>query len=159
MNYLEAAKKLLETILQALDITVDSIEIEPVLFGNQLQVVCDGATEKKLIRPYSTFREIENKLNELLSSHFPEGERVRLDCNHQRNKEEKSLKEKVQSAIISLTTANTEYSVNIVELAPMNAYHRRMVYHWLELEAAGKIEAVSDSQPARLKKITLKLKG
>ncbi len=151
MNSLEAAKKLLETILQALDITVDSIEIEPILFGHQLQVRCDKATEAKLIKPYTTFREIENKLNEILRSHFPDAQRIRLDCNNHRNEEELALEEKVQSAVKALQDKESK-----VDLPPMNAYHRRMVYHWLE--AKEEIQAMSETKPARLKKITLQLK-
>ncbi len=151
MNSLEAAKKLLETILNALDITVESIDIESILFGHQLQIRCDKATESKLIKPYNTFREIENKLNEILRSHFPQAQRVRLDCNNHRNNEEKALKEKVQLAVKKLQDEKAK-----VDLPAMNAYHRRMVYHWLESES--EVLATSDSKSARLKKITLQLK-
>jgi len=152
MDSLEAAKKLLETILNALDVTVDSIELEPILFGHQLQVQCDKEAEAKLIKPYTTFREIENKLNEILQSHFPDTERIRLDCNGHRNQEEKALEKKVQTAIEELKTKQA-----VVNLPAMNAYHRRMVYHWLESKPD--IQGISEEKPARLKQITLQLKS
>ena len=71
--------------------------------------------------------------------------------NNHRNNEEKALKEKVQLAVKKLQDEKAK-----VDLPAMNAYHRRMVYHWLESES--EVLATSDSKSARLKKITLQLK-
>lgn len=146
MTAVEAAKKILDTMLGHLGFPAE-IEVQETPEGLGLQI--HTADSRALIGDDGDrLDDLQYLVNRILRRHFPDAERVRVDCEHFRSMQEDRLKEEVMSIAERVQTTGKPY-----RMRPLNAYYRRLVHNAL----LGHADVVSHSPDgdARLKRITI----
>lgn len=144
MNEVEAAGKILQSMLGKLgfEVALETTETED---GMCLNIISDEGAH--LIGKHGDrLEDLQYLTNRILSKHYPDAARVKVDCDQYRANQERNLIETVQ-----------EIAKQVIEdgkarrLKPLNAYYRRLAHN-----ALSEIEGVSTSSPrgdARYKRI------
>ena len=135
MNEVEAAGKILDSMLGKLGFSVqfETLETED---GACLNLLTDEGAH--LIGQHGDrLEDLQYLTNRILSKHYPDAPRVKVDCDHYRANQEKKLVETVQ-----------EIARQVVEdgkarrLKPLNAYYRRLAHN-----ALAEIDGVKTGSP------------
>ena len=124
MSPVDAAKKILDTMLGHLGVTA-SIEIQDTLDGPCLQV---STTESALLIGQDGDRldDFQYLVNRILRRHFPEADRVKVDCQHYRAIQEDKLSNEVRGIAERVKATGKTF-----KMRPLNAYYRRLVHNAL----------------------------
>lgn len=149
MNPVEAAKKILDTMLGHLGFTA-TIEVQDTDDGPCLQIL---TSEKELLVGEDGDRldDLQYLVNRILRRHFPKAERVKVDCEHYRSIQEDKLSAEIRSIAERVKTTGKAF-----KLRPLNAYYRRLVHN--SLIGDPDIESHSPEGEERLKRITIRPK-
>ena len=135
MNEVEAAGKILDSMLGKLGFSVEfeTLETED---GSCLNILTDEGAH--LIGQHGDrLEDLQYLTNRILSKHYPDAPRVKVDCDHYRANQEEKLVETVQ-----------EIARQVVEdgkarrLKPLNAYYRRLAHN-----ALAEIDGVKTTSP------------
>ena len=146
MNEVEAAGKILNSMLGKLGFQVE-LETTVTEDGPCLNILTDEGTHL-IGKQGDRLEDLQYLTNRILSKHYPNASRVKVDCDHCRANQEKTLIETAQ-----------EMAHQVVEdgkarhLRPLNAYYRRLAHN-----ALSEIEGVSTSSPrgdSRYKRIEI----
>ncbi len=145
-----AAKKILDTMLGHLGFPV-SIELQQHEDGPCLQILTSES--RHLIgKDGGRLDDLQYLVNRILRKHFPDAQRIKVDCEHFRAIQEDKLMEEVKGL-----AERVKASGKALKMRPLNAYYRRLVHNALLDEP--EVESVSPSGDDRLKRITLRLKS
>lgn len=145
----EAARKILDTMLGHLGFPV-TIEIQETEEGPCLQVLT-SESQYLIGRNGERLDDLQYLVNRVLRKHFPNAERVRVDCEHYRAIQEDKLAEEVNGLAERVKASGKPF-----RMRPLNAYYRRLVHN--ALVGHPEVESVSPQGNDRLKRITLRLK-
>ena len=146
MNEVDAAEKILDAMLSKLGFDVTYERTESV-DGPCLNIVTDQGSHL-IGKGGDRLEDLQYLMNRILSKHYPDASRVKVDCDHYREKQESEL----------IATAK-ETAHQVIEdgkarkLRPLNAYYRRIAHN-----ALADIEGVKTSSPkgnTRYKKIQI----
>ena len=146
MNEVDAAEKILDAMLSKLGFDVTYERTESV-DGPCLNIVTDQGAYL-IGKGGDRLEDLQYLMNRILSKHYPDASRVKVDCDHYREKQESEL----------IATAK-ETAHQVIEdgkarkLRPLNAYYRRIAHN-----ALADIEGVKTSSPkgnTRYKKIQI----
>ena len=135
MNEVEAAGEILEKMLGKLgfQVTLETSETED---GSCLNIISDEGTEL-IGKDGDRLEDLQYLTNRILSKHYPNAPRVKVDCEHYRAKKEGKLLETVQSLAKEVLEDG-----KMRKAPPLNAYYRRLAHHVLS-----DIEGVKTSSP------------
>lgn len=145
----EAAKKILDTMLGHLGLTVN-IEIQEGEDGPCLQILT-SESQFLIGKDGERLDDLQYLVNRVLRRHFPKAGRVRVDCEHYRAIQEDHLVEEVQGLAERVKASGKPF-----KMRPLNGYYRRLVHHAMVDHEL--VESVSPGGAERLKRITLRLK-
>lgn len=127
-----------------------SIEVERVMSddGLCLQIKIDDS--KAVIgRNGDRLEDLQYLVNRILSKHFPDAPRVKVDCENYRQAQEAKLVE-----MAKLLAEKVMESGKSVRTRPLNAYYRRLVHN--ALASIEEIETQSPKGGDRYKRIEIK---
>ena len=146
MNEVDAAEKILDTMLSKLGFEVQYERTESA-DGPCLNIVPDQG--KHLIgKGGDRLEDLQYLMNRVLSRHYPDASRVKVDCDHYREQQENEL----------VSTAH-EMARQVIEdgkarkLRPLNAYYRRIAHNAL-VDIKG-VKTSSPKENSRYKKIQI----
>ena len=124
MSPVDAAKKILDTMLGHLGVTA-TIEIQDTLDGPCLQV---STSESSLLIGQDGDRldDFQYLVNRILRRHFPQADRVKVDCEHYRAIQEDKLSNEVRGIAERVKATGKTF-----KMRPLNAYYRRLVHNAL----------------------------
>jgi spoIIIJ-associated protein len=124
MSPVDAAKKILDTMLGHLGVTA-TIELQDTSDGPCLQV---STSESALLIGQDGDRldDFQYLVNRILRRHFPQAERVKVDCEHYRAIQEDKLATEVRQIAERVKTTGKTF-----KMRPLNAYYRRLVHNAL----------------------------
>lgn len=147
MTSVEAARKILDTMLGHLGFTVN-IEIQEAEEGPCLQVL---TSESKFLigKDGERLDDLQYLVNRILKKHFPKSERIRVDCEHYRAIQEDHLIQEVRGLAERVKVSGKPF-----RMRPLNAYYRRLVHN--ALVDVDEVESVSPGGDDRLKRITIR---
>ena len=129
MNEIEAAEKILHTMLGKLgfDVEFQTSEQED---GPCINIVSDDSSIL-IGKQGDRLEDLQYLTNRILNKHYPEAPRVKVDCGFYRTKQEEKLLETArETAQMVLLDGKPR------KLKPLNAYYRRLTYNTLS-EIAG----------------------
>ena len=135
MNEVEAAGEILEKMLGKLGFQV-SLETTETEDGSCLNIISDEGTEL-IGKDGDRLEDLQYLTNRILSKHYPNAPRVKVDCEQYRAKKEGKLLETVQSLAKEVLEDG-----KMRKAPPLNAYYRRLAHHVLS-----DIEGVKTSSP------------
>lgn len=144
MNEANAAEKILTSMLDKLGFQVE-IEKEETTDGLSLNIKSEESSHL-IGKNGDRLEDIQYLTNRILSKHYPDAPRVRVDCDHYRAQQEDRLVETVQSVAKQVIEDGKSR-----KLKPLNAYYRRIAHN-----ALVEIEGVCTHSPpgnARYKRI------
>lgn len=147
MTPVQAARKILDTMLGHLGFPV-TIEIQQTEEGPCLQILT-SESQHLIGNDGERLDDLQYLVNRVLRKHFPEAERVRVDCEHYRAIQEDHLTQEVKTLAERVKATGKPF-----KMRPLNAYYRRLVHNALEGET--EVESVSPEGNDRLKRILLK---
>ena len=125
-----------------------SIEIQQTEEGPCLQILT-SESQHLIGKDGERLDDLQYLVNRVLRKHFPEAERVRVDCEHYRAIQEDHLTQEVKTLAERVKATGKPF-----KMRPLNAYYRRLVHNALEGET--EVESVSPEGSDRLKRILLK---
>jgi len=142
----EAAEKVVRTMLGHLGFEVDVV-IEEGTDGPCLQL---SSPDSQFIigKNGDRLEDIQYLVNRIVSKHFPEMPRVKVDCDGYRKIQEEQLLEKVVELAHKVKADG-----RAARTRPLNAYYRRLVHNVL-----AEIEGIETSSPegnSRYKRIKI----
>ena len=146
MNWDDASEKILVTMLGHLGF---SIEVERVMSddGLCLQIKIDDS--KAVIgRNGDRLEDLQYLVNRILSKHFPDAPRVKVDCEDYRFIQEAKLVDMAKDLAEKVMTTGKS-----VRTRPLNAYYRRLVHN--ALSDLAEIRTESPQGQARYKRIEI----
>lgn len=147
MNWDDASEKILVTMLGHLGF---SIEVERVAADDGLCLMIKVDDTKPIIgRNGDRLEDLQYLVNRILSKHFPDSPRVKVDCDNYRQIQEDKLVEKARLLVEKVVTTGKS-----VRTRPLNAYYRRIVHN-----ALADIPEICTESPkggARYKRIEIK---
>lgn len=135
MNEVEAAGEILEKMLAKLGFQV-SLETTETDDGSCLNIISDEGAEL-IGKDGDRLEDLQYLTNRILSKHYPNAPRVKVDCEQYRAKKEGKLLETVQ-----LLAKEVLEDGKMRKAPPLNAYYRRLAHHVLS-----DIEGVKTSSP------------
>ncbi len=94
--------------------------------------------------------DLQYLVNRMIQRKIPDAARVKVDCDHYRNRNESRLLEKANSLAKRVLETGKP-----MKMQPLNAYHRRLVHN--ALQGIAGITTESEEGEARFKRITIKL--
>ncbi|OCA02800.1 r3h domain [Akkermansia glycaniphila] len=147
MDLIEVAKKSLGDILNAMGFAydVDVTEEDGVVC---LQIASEDA--RFLIgEDGDRLDDLQYLVNRMIQNVLPDAPRVKVDCDHYREKSEERLLGKARSLAERVLESGEEQ-----KMPPLNAYHRRLVHNALK-EIEG-VVTVSEDGDDRYKRITIR---
>ena len=144
MNEVEAAGKILRSMLDKLGFETE-IELLEGEDGPCLNIVTgDGA---HLIGKHGDrLEDLQYLTNRILTKHYPDAPRVKVDCDHYRVQQEQSMLESVRAVANQVIQDGKSR-----KLKPLNAYYRRLA-HKVLAEIDG-VVAKSPKANSRYKRI------
>jgi spoIIIJ-associated protein len=149
MTTVESATKILDTMLGHLGMTA-TIEVQETHDGPCLQI--HSAQSETLIgHDGDRLDDLQYLVNRILRRHFPNAERIKVDCEHFR-----SIQEDRMNAEIRSISERVKASGRPFQMRPLNAYYRRLVHNILAADP--QILSHSPQGEERLKRITISLK-
>ena len=141
------AHSLAESILRALGFDF-SLEVSQTEAG-EIQLMISGADASYIIGENgSRLDDLQYLLNRLIVLGSDEAPRVRVDCNHYRERSEAKIIQNARKKAERVLASGKPFA-----LPPMNAYHRRLVHSALA-EIPG-IKTESEDVDSRFKRITI----
>ena len=146
MNEVEAAGKILDSMLGKLgfQVELDTVQMDD---GPCLNILTDEGAH--LIGKHGDrLEDLQYLTNRILTKHYPDAARVKVDCDHYRAKQEERLVQNAQETARQVLEDGEPRN-----LPPLNAYYRRLAHN-----ALADIEGVSTSSPkgdSRYKKIVV----
>lgn len=146
MNEVDAAEKILTSMLDKLGFDV-GVEVESSDDGPCLNIQTQEGAHL-IGKNGDRLEDIQYLTNRMLSKHYPDAPRVRVDCDHYRANQEQRLVTTVQNLARQVVTDGKPRKIK-----PLNAYYRRIAYN-----ALGEIEGVQATSPdnrARYKRIEI----
>lgn len=146
MEMLDAAEKILLTMLEKLGFNVE-VEREQTDTGAVLNLVTNEGAHL-IGKNGDRLDDIQYLLNRTLNRHYPDAERIRVDCDHYRRDQETRLIETARNIAQQVVADGRSR-----KLKPLNAYYRRIAYNSL-LEIEG-VEATSPDGKSRYKRIQI----
>ena len=149
MTTVESATKILDTMLGHLGMTA-TIEVQETHDGPCLQI---HSTQSETIIGHDGDRldDLQYLVNRILRRHFPNAERIKVDCEHFR-----SIQEDRMTVEIKSISERVKASGRPFQMRPLNAYYRRLVHNILAADP--QILSHSPQGEERLKRITISLK-
>jgi spoIIIJ-associated protein len=146
MTAVDAANKILDTMLGHLGFTA-TIEVQESGDSPCLQIHC-GTSEALIGEDGDRLDDLQYLVNRILRRHFPDAERIKVDCEHFRSMQEDRLQEEVRSIAERVKSVGKAF-----HMRPLNAYYRRLVHNAL----LDHPDVVSHSPKGddRLKRITI----
>jgi len=150
MTPVDAAKKILDTMLGHLGFTA-TIEIQDTLDGPCLQV-STGDHELIIGNDGDRLDDFQYLVNRILRRHFPQAERVKVDCQHYRAIQEDKLATEVGQIAERVKSTGKTF-----RMRPLNAYYRRLVHNALLQHP--EVESHSPEGDDRLKRIVISPKS
>lgn len=140
------AQNLAENILRSLGFTCS---IEPTCVGGEITLMISSPDSSFIIGENgSRLDDLQYILNRLIVLHDDNAPRIRVDCDHYRERSEAKIVQSARSKAERVLSTG-----KAVTLPPMNAYHRRLVHSALA-EMAG-IHTESEAVDSRFKRITI----
>ncbi|KAB2641296.1 MAG: single-stranded DNA-binding protein [Verrucomicrobia bacterium] len=146
MTAVEAAHKILDTMLGHLGFTT-TIEIQQTADGACLQILT-GESTALIGSDGERLDDLQYLVNRILRRHFPQADRIKVDCEHFRSIQEDHLHAEVTSIAERVTSTGQPY-----QMRPLNAYYRRLVHN--VLVANPDVVSLSPEGEDRLKRITI----
>lgn len=146
MNEVAAAEKILDTMLGKLGFQVE-YEVSETEDGACLNILTDQGAHL-IGKGGDRLEDLQYLMNRVLSKHFPDAARVKVDCDHYREKQEAELIEDAREQAGQVAQDGKPR-----KLRPLNAYYRRIAHN-----ALAEIEGVKTSSPkgnSRYKKILI----
>ncbi len=146
MNEVEAAQKILKSMLDKLgfQVELETVELED---GPCLNILTDESAH--LIGKHGDrLEDLQYLTNRILNKHYPDAERVKVDCDNYRANQEKRLMETARHLAQQVLEDGKPR-----RLKPLNAYYRRIAHN-----ALAEIEGVQSHSPkhsARYKRIEI----
>ena len=144
MNEVDAAGKILGSMLGKLGFETE-LEVLEAEDGPCLNIRTDEGAH--LIGKHGDrLEDLQYLTNRILTKHYPEAPRVKVDCDHYRANQEQKLLESIR-----------ELANHVIEdgkprkLKPLNAYYRRLAYN--TLSGIDGVSASSPSGNSRFKRI------
>jgi len=147
MKWEDASEKILVTMLSHLGFGVE-VEREEGSDGLCLQVVSKEDSKVIIGRNGDRLEDLQYLVNRVLNKHYPEAPRVKVDCDHYRDEQEKKLIEKAL-----LLAEKVKLEGKSVRTRPLNAYYRRIVHNALT-DVEG-VRTLSPKGDARYKRIEI----
>ena len=149
MTTVESATKILDTMLGHLGFTA-TVELQETRDGPCLQIH-SGESETIIGKDGDRLDDLQYLVNRIVRRHYPNAERIKVDCAHFRSMQEDQLHEEVRNIAERVKSTGKPF-----QMRPLNAYYRRLVYNVL----VGDPEIVSHSPQGddRLKRITISAK-
>ncbi|MEG0724256.1 MAG: R3H domain-containing nucleic acid-binding protein [Akkermansia sp.] len=92
--------------------------------------------------------DLQYLVNRMVQRTLPDAPRVKIDCDHYRERSESKILEKARSL-----AQKAMESGKPMRMQPLNAYHRRLVHN--ELKEMGGVATSSEEGDARYKRITI----
>jgi spoIIIJ-associated protein len=135
MNEIEAAGKILNSMLEKLGFEVE-LETLKSADGACLNILT-GEGAHLIGKHGDRLEDLQYLTNRILSRHYPDAPRVKVDCDHYRANQEKRLMESVQE-----TARQVMEDGKSRKLKPLNAYYRRLAHN-----ALAEIEGIATSSP------------
>ncbi len=150
MTTVESATKILDTMLGHLGFTA-TIELQETPDGPCLQIH-SGQSEAIIGNEGDRLDDLQYLVNRIVRRHFPNAERIKVDCEHFRSIQEDRLKLEITGIAERVKATGKPFQVR-----PLNGYYRRLVHNIL----VGDPQIVSHSPPGddRLKRITISAKS
>ena len=146
MTPVEAASKILDTMLGHLGF-VATVECHETVDGPCLQIYT--AEEDALTgEDGERLDDLQYLVNRILRRHFPNAERIKVDCEHFRAIQEEALREEVMGV-----ASRVKETGKAVQMRPLNAYYRRLVHN--ALVDHPEVVSTSPAGEERLKRITI----
>ncbi|GAA5496837.1 R3H domain-containing protein [Rubritalea squalenifaciens DSM 18772] len=147
MNWEDASEKILVTMLGQLGFSIE-VERENTEDGLCLQIKSEH--NKTIIgRNGDRLEDLQYLVNRVLNKHFPDAPRVKVDCAHYRDEQEKKLVEKAR-----VLADRVRADGRSIRTRPLNAYYRRIVHNAL-MDVEG-VSTVSPKGDSRFKRIEIK---
>ncbi|MBK1789829.1 protein jag [Persicirhabdus sediminis] len=146
MTEVEAAKKILQTMLDHLgfEARIDELEHDGSVC---LQIRTEegkyliGANGDRL-------EDFQYLVNRILSKHFPDAKRIRVDCDHYRDRYEEKI---IQTARELAQKVHEDGKAR--KMKPLNAFYRRLVHNALVEDE--KVKTSSPDGAARYKRVII----
>ncbi len=135
MNEVEAAGKILRSMLGKLgfDTELEVLEAED---GPCLNILTSEGSH--LIGKHGDrLEDLQYLTNRILTKHYPEAPRVKVDCDHYRTQQEQRMLESVREVASQVAQDGKPR-----KLKPLNAYYRRLAYN-----ALAEIDGVAANSP------------
>lgn len=146
MNEVEAAAKILDSMLVKLgfQVELETLEMED---GPCLNILTDEGAH--LIGKHGDrLEDLQYLTNRILSKHYPDAVRVKVDCDQYRTNQEKRMIETARTMAQQVLEDGKSRS-----LKPLNAYYRRLAHN-----ALADVNGISTSSPrgnSRYKRIEI----
>jgi len=135
MNEVDAAEKILDTMLSKLGFEVE-YERTSSDDGPCLNILTEEGAHL-IGKNGDRLEDLQYLMNRVLNRHYPEASRVKVDCDHYRAKQEKDLIETARDLANQVVADG-----KVRKLQPLNAYYRRIAHN-----AMADIEGVKTSSP------------
>lgn len=127
-----------------------SIEVERENTEDGLCLQIKSEHNKTIIgRNGDRLEDLQYLVNRVLNKHFPDAPRVKVDCAHYRDEQEKKLVEKAR-----VLADRVRADGRSIRTRPLNAYYRRIVHNAL-MDVEG-VSTVSPKGDSRFKRIEIK---
>ncbi|MGJ8677319.1 MAG: protein jag [Akkermansiaceae bacterium] len=136
MNEIEAAEKILHTMLGKLGFEVD-LETTEQEDGYCLNIVSEDSAVL-IGKQGDRLEDLQYLTNRVLCKHYPDSPRVKVDCDYYRTKQEEKLIENATKM-----ASQVFFDGKSRKLKPLNAYYRRLAY-----KALGEIQGIKTSSPS-----------
>ncbi len=148
MTVQEVAEQSLKSLLKSLGFTgeVEVTEESGVVCLN----VCSPDAQYIIGSDGDRLDDLQYLVNRMIQRKIPDAARVKVDCDHYRDRNESRLLEKAQSLAKRVLETGKP-----MKMQPLNAYHRRLVHN--ALQGIEGIATESEEGDARFKRITIKL--
>lgn len=146
MNEIDAAGKILETMLTKLGFQVD-LEVTENEDGPCLNIMTEHGAD--LIGNHGDrLEDLQYLTNRILVKHYPNSPRIHVDCDHYRANRQQVLLDEV-CELAGQVAEDGEAR----KLRPLNAYYRRLAYN--ALKGVEGVKTSSPSGPSRYKRILI----
>lgn len=146
MNEVAAAEKILDTMLGKLGFQVE-YEVTETDDGACLNILTDQGAHL-IGKGGDRLEDLQYLMNRVLSKHFPDSARVKVDCDHYRGKQEEALVADAREVAKKVAEDGKSR-----KLRPLNAYYRRIAHN--ALAGIGGVKTSSPKGNARYKKIQI----